>query len=114
MSPQQQKPQLPIRQIVVTRCDLKRSGKRDDGQEWQLFTVVATTPQGEAIGAKLVAFEELPLGEPIQVTVKEKNDPQWGISYTLAKVKPSPSRRCDDLEKAVRDLYIRVGQLEGR
>jgi hypothetical protein len=73
------------RRLTVTALRELRSGTSSGGRPWVLHQVQARDPAGELIEQNLVTFERLPLNELIEVEIKRRDDPKFGVSYSLKR-----------------------------
>lgn len=103
------------RKVTVTSTSVITS--RDD---WTLYEVFAVAEDGEPIDLKLRAFDDLPIGELIEVEVEKRTDEKYGDSYTLKPLggarKQNPGARLgpkvDELRERVDELEARIERLE--
>ncbi len=77
---------LRTRRLIVRELRQIHKGQTTKGQQYTIWQVVATTPDGRAIDHKLRTFEELPKNQVIECTVELFKSEQFGDSYTLAQV----------------------------
>lgn len=98
------------RRLIVTSCRVLRSGTNAGG-EWALYAVEATTRDDRKIRARLLSFEELPVGE-VEFEVERQDHAQHGTSYLLRRPRQKIGPRIAVLERSVRNLASRVEQLE--
>lgn len=103
------------RKVTVTSTSVITA--KDD---WTLYEVFAVNEDGDPIDLKLRAFDDLPIGEQIEVEVEKRTDPKYGDSYTLKPVggarKQNPGARLgpkvDELRERVDELEARIERLE--
>lgn len=114
--------------LRITDCKQIYQGHNKRGDNFTIFEIKATKPNGQPIDEKLRAFTSLPIGQEIDVNVQVYNSEQWGKSFT---VYPKGSRsesatgqlnelrdqvvelqdRNVALTRRVADLETRVGEL---
>lgn len=102
----------PTRKLVVNKLVEKTRGQGKFG-EWILYKVEAENADGSPINEDLITFDELPLNEPITVEVEQKNDPKYGISFTLRIPRERLQDRVARLEEANKLTDERLTALEG-
>jgi hypothetical protein len=73
------------RRLTVVALRELRSGTSSGGRPWTLFQVQARDPDGKLIEQNLVTFERLPLNEMIEVEITRRDDPKFGVSYSLKR-----------------------------
>jgi hypothetical protein len=76
---------MSVRTLKVTALREIRSGTSSGARPWTLFQVQARDPAGELIAENLTTFERLPIGEMIEVEVKRRDSPQFGVSFGLKR-----------------------------
>ena len=113
------KPKSTPMRLRITSCSAAVSGTSESGQDWTIFEIAAAKETGEIVDQKLRAFEELPIGEVLDLMVapyKLKD----GMSYTLSrKNKPKSSgggssRKVEELTAFVGAIDERLKLVEGR
>jgi hypothetical protein len=77
-----------VRTITVIETSIIKSGQSSTGKPWTLYSVTAVDEGGEPIDEKLVSFDDLK--GTVQVDVAKKDDPKYGVSYTLKLAGGSP------------------------
>ena len=116
---------IPTRELVVTKLEGPVAQGTSNGKEWKIWNVTATTAGGAPIDLKLNTFNgDLPLNTPIIVTVKKRENAQYGDSYTIAlpgkksgggstqqTTSPAPAadKRIESLEHRVTAIEQRLG-----
>lgn len=98
------------RRLIVTSCRVLRSGTNAGG-EWALYAVEATTRDERKIRARLLSFEDLPVGE-VELEVERQHHETRGTSYLLRLPRQKIGPRVAVLERSVRNLASRVEELE--
>lgn len=72
--------------IIVTECRQVHTGTGRNGKEYRIYEVQATRPDRTPIeNMKLRSFQELPLGEVLEVNVEKFDSEQYGTSYTISR-----------------------------
>lgn len=98
--------------LRITGCTPVFQG-RSGSVEYSLHEVTATKENGEAIEERLTSFEDLPVGEVLDLVVSPHNSEKHGKSYKLARRhRRSSSERLDKLERRVTDLTERLELIE--
>lgn len=117
-----------VRKVTVTSCVAKKrkdgtviEGIGPSGKPWRLHSILATDDTGLPIQDELVSFDPLPVGEPVDLEFVRKDDPKYGVSYTVSLPKGSRAPRpqmTDDSHEMLREqmqiLSDRIGVLERR
>lgn len=92
-----------VRRITVVECKPRTYGKSHEragqiiegvtnGTAWRIHSVSAVDDTGLPIQDKMTAFRQLPVGETIMAKFTEKNDPKFGLEYTVEMVGgPAPN-----------------------
>lgn len=107
------------RRIIVKQCRLVTSGTGRNQKPYSIFELEATredhTPIPEDM--KLRAFEELPVGVPLDVTVERYDSEKYGPSYTV-KLKGggqgSPQSQISALAQRLADAEEKIARLAER
>lgn len=102
-------PSLPRKRLIVIGQEEAATGEGARGP-WTIYKIEATTMNGEPIEEALNSFEPLPEGQPIDVTVKEREDERYGKQYTLKLVREGS--KTDDVLLRLNELEKRVNLLE--
>jgi hypothetical protein len=76
---------MTTRKVTVVALRELRKGTSSGGRPWVLHQVQAVDSAGELIESNLVTFERLPLNELIEVEIKRRDDPKFGVSYSLKR-----------------------------
>lgn len=97
------------RRLVVVTLTPLTTFRRKDNSEGTLYEVEARTPDGAEIREPLRTFQELPIGEPIEVAVERYEHERHGVSYTLKRAKRRLGQEIDDLRERVQVLERHVG-----
>lgn len=111
---------LPKRTIIVREIKPLSTTRSPHGTEGTLYEVFAVKADGEQITEKLRTFEDLPLDEEIEVTLKRYDHAKYGVSYTLKRVREGKSGggglkdSVDALRQEFNELRDRVSRLESR
>ncbi len=74
------------RTITVKSLETLKAGS-SSGKAWTLRGVKAVDAHWHPIDVELRTFENLPIGEPIDVEVESRDHPKFGRSYLLRQVK---------------------------
>lgn len=99
---QRSKPQQT--RLRITGCSATYHGKHPNGHEYTIYDIEADKEDGTPVQEELRAFEELPIGEPLDLNVVKYEDG----SFTL-------SRRGGSGNAAkIKSLEGLVGELVGR
>jgi hypothetical protein len=103
------------RTLIVSDCKERHSGHGAKG-DYTIYTVWATTPEGEVVTEELRAFKPLNdlIGRPVEFEVDRHDHPQYGTSFTLHPPKVKTSERLDRVEKDLAAALARIEQLESR
>jgi hypothetical protein len=110
------KKSTPMR-LRITSCSSVYSGINTRGDDYTIYEVQAAKETGEVVDQKLRSFEELPVGEVLDLTVTPFKSEKHGLSYTLArKNKPAggSSRKVEELTAFVGAIDERLKLVEGR
>lgn len=78
----------PTRKINVIETKPLKSGVSSTGKAWTIYEVTAVGEDGAPIEEKLRSFDEL-RGQ-VEVEIERKDDPKYGVSYTLKLPKGAP------------------------
>lgn len=102
------------RTLIVTRT--QERVRAQDGKDWVIYTVWATTAEGAPVTEELRSFSPLTdyWGKPTLYTVDRHEHPKYGVSFTLSPPKVKTSARVEKLEHQVAELTGRIEQLESR
>jgi hypothetical protein len=103
--------------LRITSCSSVYSGVNTRGDDYTIYEVQAAKETGEVVDQKLRSFEELPVGEILDLTVTPFKSEKHGLSYTLArKNKPGggSSRKIEELTAFVGAIDERLKLVEGR
>jgi hypothetical protein len=92
--------------IVKETREISKGRNPRTQDEFVLWQVIATKPDGTPIPQNLRCFEELPRGEVLEVSVTPFVSEQWGTSYTIARKDKSR------LHTEVHTLEERVARIE--
>lgn len=92
--------------IIVKETREISTGRSQSGREYTMWQLIATKPDGTPIEQNLRAFEDMPRGEVLEVSVTPFVSQQWGTSYTVARKDKS------ELHKKVEELEARIARLE--
>lgn len=89
-----------VKTVTVTSCVPKKrgdgsfiEGTSQYGKPWRIHSVLATDDTGLPIQDELVAFDMLPVGEPVELEFVRKESEQYGVSYTVSLPKGSRATR---------------------
>ena len=69
--------------LRIVACQQIYSGLNPKGHRYTIFAVEATKPDGSLVNEKLRAFEALPVGEDMELTVTPFESEVHGRSFTL-------------------------------
>lgn len=84
-----------------------------NGRRYTIFEIDAAKPDGQLVREKLRAFEALPIGEEIDVTVQAFDSEQHGRSYTIhRKGSNNATERVNELAPRVAELEAVVQRIE--
>ena len=108
--------------LKIVACQQVYSGLNPKGHRYTIFEIEAAKPDGTLINEKLRAFEALPIGETIEVTVTPFESETHGRSFTLhRKESNNATARVNELQhdvahlsEAVVDLSSMVDSLNER
>lgn len=101
------------KRLRITGCSPVYHGTHDNGVEFTIYEVVAVGEDGRSIGAKLRSFEELPVGETLDVLVSKYESQKYGVSFTLSRKNKVGTRQLvEALTQRVEQLAARVAELE--
>jgi hypothetical protein len=92
--------------LRITDCYVGYRGKHPNGHSYTIYDIEAERLNGDPVNAKLRSFEELPVGEELDLHVEQYDGGEHGISYTLSR-KGGSGR-----EQRIKDLEARVARLE--
>src|ERR1700683_1321956 len=70
--------------LKILSCRQAYQGRNKRGDEFTIYEIEASKPDGTPINEKLRAFSTLPIGQEVDVTVTPYNSEQYGKSFTLA------------------------------
>jgi hypothetical protein len=118
---QQKKPASKDMTLRIQACRQVYAGVNPRGDRYTIFEVDAVTQSGVEIrepdgtSAKLRAFEPLPVGQLVEVTVSVFHSERHGKSYTLSRRGhgggPTTSEQVANLAEKVKELEGKVGSL---
>ncbi len=98
-----------LTKIKVLSCEAGYRGQKN-GNAYTIYNLTAERENGDAITQKLNSFEEIPLGELMEVFVKPHTHNER-TSYTVTrKNRPSSHQKIDELKARVETLenYLRT------
>ncbi|MFL5861104.1 MAG: hypothetical protein ACJ780_10025 [Solirubrobacteraceae bacterium] len=99
--------------LRIVACQQIYSGLNPNGHRYTIFSIEATKPDGSLINEKLRAFEALPVGQEMEVTVTPFESEIHGRSFTLhRKQSNNATGQVNELKAVVDELRERVGKLE--
>jgi hypothetical protein len=80
------------------------------GDDFTLYQIVATKPDGTLIEENLRSFEDLPRDEVLPVEVTPFVSDQYGMSYTLKlRAKSKQGQKLDELEERIARIESHLG-----
>lgn len=101
--------------LRIVACRQIYSGLNPSGHRYTIFEIEAAKADGALINEKLRAFEALPIGETIDLTVTPFNSEQFGRSFTLhRRGSNNATARVNELAATVEALMERVDQMNER
>jgi hypothetical protein len=97
--------------IIVKETRAIHQGRNGStGEEYTLYQIVATRPNGQMIDLNLRSFEDLARDEVLPVEVTPFVSEQYGTSYTLkAKAKSKARQELEQLASRVERLERHLG-----
>ncbi len=99
--------------LRITSCSSVYTGKHPNGHSYTIYEIEAVRPDGTVVAESLRSFEELPVGEVLDLNVVKFDSPEHGTSYTLSRRGGSGNaKKIRDLEETVRALVARLEALE--
>jgi hypothetical protein len=106
--------------LRIVACQQIYTGLNPKGHRYTIFDIEAAKADGSLINEKLRAFEALPVGEVIEVTVTPFESEIHGRSFTLHRKQSNNATArvnelkamVDELAEQVQRLADRVGKLE--
>lgn len=103
----------PTRRLRVTACEAFRTfTDRRNGRERHVYRVSAETAEGQPVGARLRAFDQLPVdGELREYRIRRDDHQQYGTTFVLS-LPGGLTPRVEDLERRVDALGQRVHRVE--
>jgi predicted RNase H-like nuclease (RuvC/YqgF family) len=101
--------------LKIVACQQIYSGLNPRGHRYTIFDIEASKPDGTLIQEKLRAFEALPIGETVDVTVTPFESEEHGRSFTLhRKGSNNATAHVNELKAVVEALQATVERLEKR
>lgn len=101
--------------LRITSCVAVYTGKNQAGGEFTIHEIEACKETGETIEHKLNSFEDLPVGEVLDVNVTPHNSVEHGRSFTVSRRgRVSTTAQLKELREIVDSLVLRVSDLETR
>jgi hypothetical protein len=104
-----------VTRLKIETCTVGYSGvtKNERKEPFTIYEITAHRMDGSKVQETLRSFEDLPLGEPVELTVTPFPSEKYGMSYTLAlKNKVGNTQRLNDLQAQVQDLSERLQRVE--
>jgi hypothetical protein len=99
--------------LRIVACQQIYSGLNPKGHRYTIFDIEAAKADGTLINEKLRAFEALPIGETIDVTVTPFESETHGRSFTLhRKGSNNATAHINELKAEVEALAERLGLVE--
>lgn len=99
--------------LKIVACQQVYSGLNPKGHRYTIFDIEAAKPDGSLIKEKLRAFEALPIGETIDVTVTPFESEEYGRSFTLhRKGSNNATAHVNELRAEVDALTKRLDRVE--
>jgi len=99
--------------LRITACASVYHGEHPNGHKYTIYEIEAAKPDGTPVEQRLRSFEELPVGEEIDLSVVKYQDESAGISYTLSRRGGSGNAaKIKKLEQVVQDLTARLEVVE--
>lgn len=98
-------------QIIVRECNPIKSGtSQKTGEQWTMYQLVATKPDGTPIPQNLRSFEEQPIHEVIDVAVTPFVSESYGTSYTIKRRGvPKSQLEIEDLKRRLEAVEAKLG-----
>jgi hypothetical protein len=96
--------------IKVLACRHAYTGHNRRGDEFTIYEIEASKPDGTPIREKLRSFTSLPIGQEIDVTVRPYNSEQYGRSFTIAP----KGKRSSNFAEAINDLTEHQAETDDR
>lgn len=101
-------------QLKIVACQQVYSGLNPKGHRYTIFEINAMKADGTLVNEKLRAFEALPVGETLDLTVTPFESERHGRSFTLhRKVSNNATGQVNDVKAELAALAARVEKLEG-
>lgn len=101
--------------LRIVACQQIYSGLNPKGHRYTIFDIEAAKADGSLINEKLRAFEALPIGEEVEVTVTPFESEAHGRSFTLhRKHSNNATAHVNELKVTVEALIKRVEELTER
>jgi hypothetical protein len=104
-----------VTRLKIETCTVGYSGvtKNERKEPFTIYEITAHRMDGSKVQETLRSFEDLPLGEPVELTVTPFPSEKYGMSYTLAlKNKVGNTQRLNELQAQVADLSERLQRVE--
>jgi len=99
--------------LKIVACQQIYSGLNPKGHRYTIFDIQAAKADGTLVDEKLRAFEALPVGETMVVTVTPFESERHGRSFTLhRKVSNNTTGQVNDVKVELAELRERVEKLE--
>lgn len=115
MADTENKPKGRPTRLIVTSCAEVYVGYNSHGDKYVIHEVEATRENGEPINEVLRSFENLPVGEVLDVNVTPYESTKHGKSFTITRRnKPSSSQQIKELKSVIETLTERVERLEAK
>ncbi len=110
------KPKGTPMKLRITSCASVYQGINKRGDDYCIYELSAAKEDGTGVDQKLRSFEELPVGELLDLTVTPFHSEKHGTSFTLSrKNKPGgggSSRKVEELTQFVQAIDERLKRLE--
>lgn len=101
--------------LRIVSCVAVYTGKNQAGGEFTIHDIEACKETGETIEHKLNSFEDLPVGEVLDVNVTPYTSAEHGRSFTVSRRgRVSTTAQLKELREMVDSLVLRVSDLEAR
>lgn len=100
------------RRLKIIACRPIYTGRNQLGHQYTIYEVDAAREDGRLIDAKLRAFQTLPVGRVIEVTIEPFHSEQHGKSYTLHPKESTSPERGEQLNKVLKLLDETKGLLD--
>jgi hypothetical protein len=107
---------MSTRKLTIIETKPLKSGTSSTGKAWTIYDVTAVNEDGSPIEEKLRSFDQLQ--GTVEVEIERKDDPKYGVSFTLKLPKGAPgaaepASAGARLGPSVDELRRRVETLEG-